>query len=85
MVQASTKITEKRLKWYGHVRRMKEVHIVRRMLDVDILGKRRRGRPNLRWKDTCKRDMTQAGLNEDNATNMTEWRKKLISYTGDPR
>ena len=51
MMQASKKITEKRLKWYGHVRRMKEEHIVRRMLDVDIPGKRRRGRPNLRWKD----------------------------------
>ena len=37
-------------------------HIVRRMLDVDIPGKRRRGRPNLRWKDTCKRDMTEVGL-----------------------
>ena len=33
-------------------------HIVRRMLDADITGKRRRGRPNLRWKDTRKRDMT---------------------------
>ena len=51
VVQASKKITEKRLKCYGHVRRMKEEHIVRRMLDVDIPGKRRRGRPNLRWKD----------------------------------
>ena len=85
VVQASKKITEKRLKWYGHVRRMKEEHIVRRMLDVDIPGKRRRGRPNLRWKDACKRDMTQAGLKEDNAKNRAEWRKKLISYTGDPR
>ena len=27
---------------------MKEEHIVRRMLDVDIPGKIRRGRPNLR-------------------------------------
>ena len=44
VVQASKKITEKRLKWYGHVMRMKEEHIVRRMLDVDIPGKRRRGR-----------------------------------------
>ena len=42
---------------------------MRRMLDVDIPGKRRRGRPNLRWKDACKRDMTQAGLKEDNAIN----------------
>ena len=85
VVHASKKITEKRLKRYGHVRRMKEEHIVRRMLDVDIPGKRRRGRPNLRWKYACKRDMTQAGLKEDNATNRAKWRKKLISYTGDPR
>ena len=28
---------------------------------------------------------TQAGLKEDNATNRAEWRKKLISYTGDPK
>ena len=35
VVQASTKIAEKRLKWYGHVRRMKGEHIVRRMLDVE--------------------------------------------------
>ena len=28
---------------------------VRRMPDVDIPGKRRRGRPNLGWKDACKR------------------------------
>ena len=78
-------LTEKRLKWYGHVRRMKEEHTVRRKLDVDIPEKRRRGRPNLRWKDACKSDMTQAELKEDNATNRAEWRKKLISYTGDPK
>ena len=54
------------------------------MLDVDIPGKRR-GWPNLRWKDACKRDMTQAELKEDSTTNRAEWRKKLISYTGDPR
>ena len=76
VVQASKKITEKRLKWYGRVRRM---------LDVDIPGKISRGRPYLRWKDACKRDMTQAGLKEDNTTNRAEWRKNLISYTGDPK
>ena len=86
VVQASKKtFTEKRLKWYGHVRRMKAEHIVRRMLDVDIPGKRRRGRPNLRWKDACKRDMTDVGLKEDNTTNRAAWRNTIISYTGDPR
>ena len=85
VVQTSKKITEKRLKWYGHVRRMKEEHIVRRMLDVNIPGKRRRGRPNLRWKDACKRDMLEVGLKEDNTTNRAALRYKIISYTGDPR
>ena len=44
LAQAAKSITEKHLKWHGHVRRMKEEHIVRRMLDVDIPRKRRRGR-----------------------------------------
>ena len=49
---------------------MKEEDIARRMFDVDIPGKRIKGRPNLRWKDACKRDMTgqhdtQGRMDED--------------------
>ena len=32
------KISEKRLKWYSHVMIMKEVQILRIMLDVEIPG-----------------------------------------------
>ena len=60
-IQASKNFLEKRLKWYGHVRRTKEEHVVRRILDADIPAKRRRRRPKLRWKDACQRDMTVAG------------------------
>ena len=45
---------------------------------MDIPGKRRKGWSNLRSKVACKRDVTQAGLKENNATNRPEWRKKLI-------
>ena len=85
MVQASKTITDKRVKLYGHVRRMKEEHMVGRMLELDFQGKEKRGRPNIRWKDACKRDVPEAGLKEENAANRAEWRKKLISYTGDTR
>ena len=37
------KLQKKRIKWYGHVRRMKEEHTLRRMLDVDIPGKKEEG------------------------------------------
>ena len=73
------------MKWCGHVRRMKEEQIVRRMLDVDMPGRRRRGRPNQRLVNACKRDITEAGLKEDNAANRAEWRNKLMAYTGDPQ
>ena len=49
---------------------------MRRMLDVDIQKKIIRGRPNLRRKHACKRDMTQAGFKGDNATDGAGWRKK---------
>ena len=51
--QASKNVTEKRLKWYGHVTMMKEE--LRSMLDANIPGKRSRRRPNQRWKDEYKR------------------------------
>ena len=34
------KITEKRLKWYGRIKRRGEGHILKRMLDVPVPGKR---------------------------------------------
>ena len=45
----------------------------------------RSGRPNLRWEDAFKTDMTEAGLKDDNAIKMAAWRNTIISKTGDPR
>ena len=63
---------------------MKEKHITRRMLDVDIPGIRR-GRPNLMWKDAYQGDMAEAGLKEANTTNRTAWRNKISHMTGHAR
>ena len=73
----------KRLKLYGLVVRMKEEHIVRRrMLDVHIPGKRI-GLPNKRWEDN--RDLTEAGLKEDNTITRAAWINQIVSYAGDSR
>ena len=57
VAQASKKITERRLNWYGHVMRRDGEHILRKVLRADIPGKRKRGRPKTRWKHTCQRDL----------------------------
>ena len=57
VAQASKKITERRLNWYGHVMRRGGEHILRKVLRADIPGKRKRGRPKTRWKYACQRDL----------------------------
>ena len=84
VVQASKKITEKRIKWYGHVMRMKQEHTtVRRMLDVEREKKKKRAaKPKV---EQCTTYMREAGLKEDNKTNRAVWRDNITSYIGDPR
>ena len=47
-----------RIRWIGHVRRMEDGRIPKDILYGQLaVGKRPRGRPQLRYKDVCKRDM----------------------------
>ncbi|KAK3521729.1 hypothetical protein QTP70_015847, partial [Hemibagrus guttatus] len=39
------KVRESRLRWFGHVQRRESEYIGRRMLDMDLPGRRQRGRP----------------------------------------
>ena len=64
VAQVTKKITEKRLKWYGHVKRRDE-DVLRRMVDAPVPGKRRRGRQKTRWKDLYNRDVESVGLTGD--------------------
>ena len=85
VVQASRKITERRLKWYGHVMRMEEDHVVRRVMTKPIPGKWKRGRPKTRWKDVCKRDMQTVGLREGDEGDRDYWKETIDNHSGDPR
>ena len=49
--------TEKRQNWYGNVKRRDEGHVLGRMLDAPVPGKRWRGRQKTRRKDSGKIDM----------------------------
>ena len=84
VAQASKKITERRLNWYGHVMRRDGEHILRKVLRADIPGKRKRGRPKTRWKDACQRHFKSTGLRAGEETDRAMWRRKITSYTGDP-
>ncbi|KAK3550945.1 hypothetical protein QTP70_010120 [Hemibagrus guttatus] len=43
------KVSEARLRWFGHVQRRESEYIGRRMLDMELPGRRQRGRPKRRF------------------------------------
>ncbi|KAK3513085.1 hypothetical protein QTP70_000977 [Hemibagrus guttatus] len=45
------KVREARLRWFGHVQRRESEYIGRRMLDMELPGRRQRGRPKRRYMD----------------------------------
>jgi hypothetical protein len=45
-----------RLHWFGHVRRMEENRISKRVLYMNLGTKRLRGRPRNRWQDEVRED-----------------------------
>ena len=63
------------LHWYGHRMTRYEEPILRKWLKMDILGKRRRGRPKTIWKGACQRDL-KSGLRASKETDMLMWGKE---------
>ena len=55
------KIREGRLRWYRHVMRRDQDYVGRKMMEMELPGKRRRGRPKRRFLDVVKEDMGKVG------------------------
>ena len=62
--QLGMKMREGRLRWYGHVMRRDQEYIGRKMMELELPGKRRRGRPKRRFVDVVKEDMGEVGAKE---------------------
>ena len=59
------RLVRSRLQWAGHVERMADDRLPKRAADLREPGRRRQGRPRLRWEDCVKRDVKKAGEGGD--------------------
>ena len=66
-----------RLEWAGHVERMADERLPKRATELREQGRRRRGRPRLRWEDCIKRDVKKTGEEGDwkKTGNREGWRR----------
>ena len=57
--EISKKVQESRLKWFG---RREAEKVGKRVMVMEVPGKRRRGRPKRRWLDNIKNDLSERKL-----------------------
>jgi hypothetical protein len=65
-----------RIRWLGHIERMQDTAIPKKMLYGKLYVTRRRGRPKMRWLDDVSMDLRKMGLNEwkDRERSREAWR-----------
>ena len=56
--EISKKVQESRLKWYVHVLKREDEYVGKRVMGMEVPGKRRRGRPLRRWLDSIRDDLS---------------------------
>ena len=68
-----------RLQWFGHVQRMEENRIPRRVLYMNLGTTRLRGRPRNRWQDEVREDGRIVGGEgwQEKVRNRQKWKKLL--------
>ena len=73
--------------WLGHVMRIEEKIILKRVLDWKPIGRRNRGRPRKRWVEDIEEDMQIMGIRgwRKLCKERTEWKKiteKVKTHSG---
>ena len=62
------------VRWYGHVLRGDDGHVLRNALEFEVKGKRRRGQPKKTWKAQVEKESKSVGLEKEGALNRVRWR-----------
>ena len=67
------------LRWFGHVKRMMEDRLPKKIYEWQPTGRRKRGRPNITWTEGILKTMRERGLQEGDWEDREEWRMAINS------
>ena len=63
------------VRWYGHVLRSEDGHVLRKALEFEVEGRRKRGRPKRTWKKQVEEECRKVGLRKKDAQDRARWRE----------
>ena len=66
------------LKWYGHIQRMEEGRLPKKVMKWSPPRRRKRGRPKLTCAEEIRVLMEEKGLMEEDWNNRDKWNKKIV-------
>ena len=67
-------IQEKQLRWYGHLERMEDSRIPKKVWEWMPERRRKKGRPRFEWKRQIKQNMEHKNLEEDDWWDREKWK-----------
>ena len=74
--KSASRADQRVLRWFGHVERMAEYRMARKVLMAEVSGRRVRGRPRLGWIDGVKVGLGNRGMTVEAA--------RRIGKSGEP-
>ena len=57
------------VRWYGHVLRRNDGHVLRKALELEVKGKKKRGRPKKMWKTQVEKESKSVASEKKDAVN----------------
>ena len=70
------------VRWYGYVLRRDDDSVLRVALNLEVSGKRKRGRPRKTWKKQVEEETEKIGLKKEDALRRDKWRDRVRAIAG---
>ena len=82
--ELATRVDMNVLRWFGHVERMDNERLLKKVMNAKVNGRSARGKPRFGWMDGVKRALNDRGMDvreaSERARDRNEWRMIVSQF-----
>ena len=72
------------MRWFGNIARRDEEVEIKKVFELKIEGRRKKGRPVKRWIDVVEANMKKKGVVQQDAGDREGWRRRAVKGLANP-